>query len=75
MQAPKRMGDGDGSHVDETSTKYLFCDSTWKEEHVTYDPEPMEFTRVHGNNFFGIHFQPYYSCLKFFGPITFYGIS
>jgi hypothetical protein len=51
-ESAEEDGDDDGSHVDVTSTKYLFRDSTWKKEHVTYDPKPMEFTGVHGNNFF-----------------------
>jgi hypothetical protein len=45
-------GDDDAYPVDETSLKYLFCDSTWKKDHVTYDPEPSEFTGVRGNNYF-----------------------
>jgi hypothetical protein len=45
-------GEDDASTVDETSLKYLFRDSTWKDDHVTHDPEPREFTRARGNNFF-----------------------
>jgi hypothetical protein len=33
-------GEDDTSTVDETSLKYLFRDSTWKDDHVTYDLEP-----------------------------------
>ena len=45
-------GDDDASTVAETSVKYLFHDSTWKKDHVKYDLEPSEFTRVHGNIYF-----------------------
>jgi hypothetical protein len=48
----KEDGDDDASPIDETSLKYLFRDSIWKDDHVTYDPEPREFTGARGNNFF-----------------------
>ena len=61
-------GDGDASHVNETSREYLFCDSTWKEEHVAYDPEPMEFTGMHGNNFFWNTFRTILQLIEIFWP-------
>jgi hypothetical protein len=36
--------------------KLLYHDSIWNQEHLTYEPKPMEFIKVFAPNVFGTNF-------------------
>jgi len=53
-ESSKEEEDGDmevyGFMGDLQSIKYLYHDATWNKNNSTYDPEPIQFTRMVGSN-------------------------